>query len=61
MVGFARTQHNRRPLGFVGRIGIMLSLEAQTCTLIVDYATLSGNSAVKEVAQMNLLSTQLWS
>ena len=54
MISFARTQNCRRPLGFVGGIGIVLCFETDSGALIVGYIVFTGDSAVKEVAGVYL-------
>ena len=57
-VSLSRFQIGGRPTGIdkalVGAVGVYLGLQTDGCTTIVDYAFLAGDSAVKEVAGVNL-------
>ena len=54
MVGLSGTEDRRRPLGLVGRVGILLGLEADAVALVVHDALLAGDGAVQEVAGVDL-------
>ena len=54
LIGFAGTEDGRRPLGFVGTVGVVLCFETDAGTLIVDLGVLAGDCAVKEVAGVDL-------
>ena len=53
-VGLSGTEDHRRPLGFVGGVGIVLGLEADGGALVVHDALLAGDGAVEEVAAVDL-------
>ena len=53
-VGLSRTEDGRRPLGLIGRVRILLGLEADAVTLVVHDALLAGDGAVEEVAGIDL-------
>ena len=54
VVGLSGTEDRRRPLGLVGRVGILLGLEADAAALQVLDALLAGDGAVEEVAGVDL-------
>ena len=54
LVGLTRFKDDGRPLGLVGAVGIVLGLQAETYTLLIDEAFLSRHCTVKEVAGINL-------
>ena len=53
-VGLAGTEDRRRPLRLVGRVGILLGLQADAVALVVHDALLTGDGTVEEVAGIDL-------
>ena len=49
MIFFSRTYDNRRPVGFVGAVGVVLCFEADRSTLVVNDTFLSAYGSVEEV------------
>ena len=54
LVCLAGTEDCRRPFGFVGAVGIVLGLKADACALVIDFVVLACDSAVEEVAGVDL-------
>lgn len=54
VVGLAGTEKSGGPFGFIGRVRILLGLEADGGTLLIGNALLAGDRAVQEVTGIDL-------
>src|ERR1700720_2189178 len=54
MEGRTRPQNRRRKIRMVGRIRVMLGLQAKTVTLFVDMTVLPGNRSIQKVSRVEL-------
>src|SRR3546814_3711753 len=53
-IGFTRTQHHRREILFIGRIGKMLGLQTKSRPEIIRLSSFAGNGSVQKIPPVEL-------
>src|SRR4029450_7723299 len=54
LIALARSKNRGRKIRLIGRIGIVLRLEAESVALLVDMPGLAGDRAVEKIARVEL-------